>query len=189
MSDSEKHLMPGKRRGLSFHAVWPVLVCFCLVDSLAFAAPAGENAPRAAAIPWQGRVEEETPTVRMEKARESQIQELVQKIDTAIRQEDFALAEALLGALGRFLPEQSLTMRRMYAWLAVSSGQEETARQVYRQILERIEDDENAGLNLIILAVRAGQKEEAARILADMVRHHPDSPRLDAVRQILEGVR
>jgi thioredoxin-like negative regulator of GroEL len=80
-------------------------------------------------------------------------------------------------------------MGGLLAWRAVPPGPEERARQVYRQILERIEDDENAGLNLIILAVRAGQKEEAARILADMVRHHPDSPQLDAVRQILEGVR
>ncbi|MDR1350194.1 MAG: tetratricopeptide repeat protein [Zoogloeaceae bacterium] len=185
MSDSKKRPASGKRRGGLLH-VWTALVC--LAGGLA-AAQAQENAPRASPQMAVPAISMETSTYRMEKARESQIRELVQKIDTATRQGNFTLAETLLGALGRFLPEQSLTMLRMRAWLAVSSGQEETARQTYRQILERIENDENAGINLIILAARAGQEEEAARMLADMVRRHPDSPQLNALRQAFEGTR
>jgi predicted Zn-dependent protease len=143
-----------------------------------------QNAARADDRAGAGNRTEKGKTA-VQAPREAQIRELVQKVNAAIGRRDFALAEALLDALGRFLPEQSLTMLRMRAWLAISADRNEMAREYYRRILERIGDDENAGINLALLAARAGEKEEAARILADLARRHPDSPHLEGVRQAL----
>jgi predicted Zn-dependent protease len=178
------------RRTLPLRA-WPLLVC--LAGGLFRAAHAEENVPPANPVSLQidgkanarARAREGAATVRAESAHEAQVRDWVHRADTAIRQKDFGRAETLLDALGRFLPERSLTRLRMRAWLDLSSGRDAAARDAYLEILERIENDENAGINLAILEARAGQGKEAARILADLARRHPDSAQLRATRQAL----
>jgi hypothetical protein len=129
------------------------------------------------------------PGAPLKETREAQIHELVQRTAGAIRLSDFVQAEMWLTALHHFLPAQSLTLLRLRAWRALASGQEEEAGGLYRQILARLGDDENAGINLAILEARAGREEEAARILARLAGRFPDSPQLDAMRQALGAAR
>ncbi|MDR3157771.1 MAG: tetratricopeptide repeat protein [Zoogloeaceae bacterium] len=198
MSDSEKYAASDKRRGMSFRARLVLALVFVhLAGGLSCAARAQENAPlqnpsvtkaeSSLSInkKTNARVGEGESAAHAKKTREAQIRDLVRRVNAAILQEDFALAEGLLGTLGHFLPERSLTMLRIRAWLSFSSGQDAAAREAYLEILERIENDENAGINLAILATRAGQGKEAERILADLARRHPDSQQLRAVRQAL----
>jgi predicted Zn-dependent protease len=129
------------------------------------------------------------PGAPPKETREAQIHELAQKTAEAIRLGDFARAEPWLDALQRFLPAQSLTLLRLRAWHAFASGREEEAGRLYRRILARLGNDENAGINLAILEARAGREEEAARILARLSGRFPDSPRLDAMRQAIGSAR
>jgi predicted Zn-dependent protease len=130
-------------------------------------------------------VEKNGSAFRVEGTRDEQVRSLVRRTGAAIQAGKFGVAEALLESLEYFLPEQSLTVLRMRAWLDFSSGRDEAAIEAYQQILERVENDENAGINLAILVARAGDEEEAARILTNVSRHHPDSSQLAAVRRAL----
>jgi predicted Zn-dependent protease len=197
MSILERFLAPGARPGIwprAFACLFIGLSCAPHAEEGAVSAGSPQEAAQATPVMLDAprgnaartddlRVVKGKTAVR--EPREAQIRELAHKVNAAIAHGDHALAETLLGALGRFLPEESLTMLRLRAWLDVSAGRDEAAREGYRRILERVEDDENAGINLAILASRAGEEEEAARILASLVRRHPDSARLEAVRQAL----
>ena len=147
-----------------------------------------DDAPAAAVKDWLSTATAQPGTPPKE-TREAQIHELVQKTAGALRQGDFTQAKMWQAALEHFLPAQSLTLLRLSAWHALVSGQEEEAGRRYRQILARLDDDENAGINLAILEARAGREEEAARILARLAGRFPDSPRLDALRQALGVAR
>jgi Flp pilus assembly protein TadD len=118
--------------------------------------------------------------------REALLMELAHKVVEAIRQKNFALADTRIEAMQRLLPAQSITLMRLRAWYALSCGQENEARLLYRQILNRIGNDENAGINLVILEARAGRKAEAWKILSDLATLLPDSTRLQAVRQAFD---
>jgi|GEM_PF-4489839 Thioredoxin domain-containing protein len=128
-------------------------------------------------------------TVRPSTDHELVIMNLVHRCNEAIYNNNFAEAESQIKIMTQLLPDQSLTLLRMRAWYAVSSGDDSEARKLYRQMLDRTTNDENAGINLAILEARAGRVDEAKKILNNLANHHPDSEQLNAVRQAFGLVR
>lgn len=128
-------------------------------------------------------------TVRPATDHEVVVMNLVYRCNEAIRNNNLVDAEAQIKVMTQLLPSQSLTLLRMKAWYALSAGQEDEARQWYRQLLDRVANDENAGINLAILEARAGRVDEAKKILNSLANHTPDSEQLNTVRQAFGLVR
>jgi hypothetical protein len=121
--------------------------------------------------------------VRPEKASEAEIRRLTRKCNEALKNRDFLGAQEALQTLELLLPEKSLTLLRLRAWFAMSSGEDEAARDIYREILDRLFNDANSAINLAVLEARAGRVDEARRIISDFSNRLPDSERLKSVRQ------
>ncbi len=108
---------------------------------------------------------------------------IIHEFNESIRSGDFVAAQSKLNVLRALLPEKSLTLLRMRAWYAMSSGGNVEAKKLYRQLLGRITDDENAGINLAILEARDGRMDEALRILSDLSNRGVSSEHLDTVKK------
>jgi len=128
-------------------------------------------------------------TLRPSSDHEVLIMDLVYRCNEAIRNNNLPEADAQIKIMTQFLPKDSLTLLRMRAWYALAAKQDDEARLLYRQILARVADDENAGINLAILEARAGHVDEAKRILNDLANRNPDSERLTTVRQAFGLIR
>ncbi|MDR1530159.1 MAG: tetratricopeptide repeat protein [Burkholderiales bacterium] len=128
-------------------------------------------------------------TVRPSTNYEVLIMDFVYRFNEAIRNNNLIEAESQLRIMKQFLPEQSLTLLRMRAWYALSANQEAEARKLYRQLLDRVANDENAGINLAILEARSGRVDEAKKILNDLANRIPYSEQLNIVRQAFGLVR
>jgi tetratricopeptide (TPR) repeat protein len=128
-------------------------------------------------------------TVRPSTDHELVVMNLVYRCNEAIRSNNLAEAEAQIKIMMQLLPKQSLTLLRMRAWYALSAGQNDEARQLYRQLLDRATNDVNAGINLAILEARAGRVDDAKEILNDLANHTPDSEQLNTIRQAFGLVR
>lgn len=128
-------------------------------------------------------------TVRPATDHEVVVMNLVYRCNEAIRNNNLSEAEAQIKIMTQLLPAQSLTLLRMKAWYALSAGKDDEARQLYRQLLDRVVNDENAGINLAILEARAGRIDEAKQILNSLANHVPDSEQLNTVRQAFGLVR
>jgi Flp pilus assembly protein TadD len=116
---------------------------------------------------------------------ENELTHLAREINGAIRAGDFTGARVRLDRMEVVAPPQSLTLLRLRAWLAMSDGRLDEARRLYRQILNRLNDDENAGVNLAILEAQGGNRETALKILTGLSVRHPDSENIEAVRRML----
>ncbi|GHT90416.1 hypothetical protein FACS1894101_2890 [Betaproteobacteria bacterium] len=116
---------------------------------------------------------------------EAQVTLLADETNAAVRAGDFAAADAYLALLEEIVPPQSLTLWRLRAWTAFNAGRKSEARRYYKRILERLDHDENAGINLAILEVQDGNRELALRILTGLSIRHPDSENIRAIRQLL----
>lgn len=84
-------------------------------------------------------------------------------------------AQGLLKQLATRLPPESITLLRLNAWYRMQSGDQAQAMSLYRQIGERIPGDESAGINLALLHWKAGQQEEARRLIGALAERHPES--------------
>ncbi|GHT97611.1 hypothetical protein AGMMS49545_24050 [Betaproteobacteria bacterium] len=116
---------------------------------------------------------------------EAQVTLLADETNAAVHAGDFAAADAYLALLEEIVPPQSLTLWRLRAWTAFNAGRKSEARRYYKRILERLDHDENAGINLAILEVQDGNRELALRILTGLSIRHPDSENIRAIRQLL----
>jgi hypothetical protein len=128
-------------------------------------------------------VERPRDTVRPDTAGEKEIRRLVREFGETVRNGNIPAAQEALYAVELLLPEKSLTVLRLRAWLALSTGDDPMAGHLYREILERLVDDLDSSINLAIIEARGGRAEEARRIILDISRRLPDSERLKAVRQ------
>ncbi|MEN6585238.1 MAG: tetratricopeptide repeat protein [Sulfuricella sp.] len=84
-------------------------------------------------------------------------------------------AEAMLGQLAAHLPPESVTILRLRAWQALRNNDQSRAMTLYGQIVERLPDDESASINLAVLNWKAGQQDEARRIVGMLAERRPDS--------------
>ena len=121
--------------------------------------------------------------VRPERALDAEIRRLSRKCNEALQNGDTHTAQEIIASLSQHLPEESLTLLRLRAWFAMSTGDDEAARDFYRDILARLATDLNSAVNLAVLEARAGREDEARRIIRDISSRLPDSDRLRAVRQ------
>lgn len=111
-------------------------------------------------------------------------------LNAAVADQD---AEATANAIARLqtlLPAQSLTLLRARAWAAHGNGDYSEAERLYRTILDRVPDDEHAGVNLALLDARRGDMDDARARLDRMAARNSRSPQiaqalaeLDAARQ------
>ncbi|MDR2113334.1 MAG: hypothetical protein LBQ62_09585 [Candidatus Accumulibacter sp.] len=111
------------------------------------------------------------------------VREQIERIHEAIADGKLENAALQLEFLRKLLPDESVTLLRMRAWFALSSGQDEEARRLYRQLLYRLGGDENSGINLVALEARLGRNEEAARILSDLAISLPDSSKIRELKR------
>lgn len=121
--------------------------------------------------------------VRPEREEEAEVRHLAWLCNEALRNRDLYGARETLESLERLLPEKSLTLLRLRAWYAMSIGEDGKARELYREILRRLDDDANSAINLAVLEARAGRAEEARKIILDISGRLPDSERLKSARQ------
>lgn len=101
--------------------------------------------------------------------------QLTQAVKRAIQAGKNDEAQNLLQQLAMRLPRESITLLRLNAWHRMQSGDPAQAMVLYRQISERIPGDESAGINLALLHWKAGQPDEARRLIAALAERHPES--------------
>lgn len=110
------------------------------------------------------------------------------QLTQALGNDELERAQAHLTALESLLPAASIALLRARAWYFSKRQDTASARAIFRQILERLPGDENAGLNLAALEVQAGQPQRARSLLTAVLRQHPDSPAVQqAIARLTEG--
>lgn len=101
--------------------------------------------------------------------------QLTQAVRLAIQAGKNVEAQGLLRQLATRLPPESITLLRLNAWHRMQSGDAAQAMVLYRQITERLPGDESAGINLALLNWKAGQQDEARRLIGALAERHPES--------------
>ena len=118
-----------------------------------------------------------TPTVAStpEQWSAEESNQLTQAIKGAIQAGHNEETEKLLAQLGARLPPESITLLNLRAWYKLQSGHQAEAMSLYRQIVARIPGDETASINLALLHWKAGQQDEARRLINNLIERHPES--------------
>lgn len=138
------------------------------------------------------------PSARPEPVRVERIDEPEPGMDpqqriAAMRQAmadgDERLAARHLQALEEALPESSLTLLRVQAWWQRENDQPEQAIVLYQQVLERLPDDMDAGLNLAALYWQQQRADSALDILRELRQRHPESAQVERYWQIMRPGR
>ena len=83
------------------------------------------------------------------------------RLQTAVADKDATARQQAMENLRTLLPADSLTLLRAQAWNAHGSDELKLAEQYYRAILQRVPDDEYAGVNLALIEAHDGQLEQA----------------------------
>jgi len=138
-------------------------------------AMAATSAPAAAASIRVERRDDGTPAVPLDDAA---VLQATQAVEAAVAANDLPAAQAALAHLERALPASSLTLLRMRAWVAHGSHDMATAESLYRQIIERVPDDMNAGVNIALLDARRGDVGDARDRLTRLSARHVRSPQV-----------
>jgi tetratricopeptide (TPR) repeat protein len=115
---------------------------------------------------------------------DAQVQQAIARLNAAIAQGRYADARRDLDMVSARLPPDSLTLLRMRAWYAAQSGNGDP-ESLYRQILYRLPDDQNAGVNLALIRARAGDYAGARKLLDRAKTRDPESP---VVREALRTI-
>ncbi len=89
------------------------------------------------------------------------VQASMAQLQAAVANHDDAARDKSLDELQALLPADSLTLLRARAWAAHGSGNAEQAERYYRAILQRVPDDEHAGVNLALINAKRGDVSEA----------------------------
>ena len=89
---------------------------------------------------------------------------------------NYEQARSHLSKLQSKLPAQSITLLRMQAWYAVDTSDDDTARGLFLRILDRVPDDQNAGVNIALIEWRAKNYSAALARMDRLHQKYPDSP-------------
>lgn len=108
-------------------------------------------------------------------------------LDRALASKDKEATALHLHALSTQLPASSLTLIRAQAWAAHSLGDYDTAESRYRDILQRMPNDEQSGVNLALLEAARGDREAAQARLRRLVSHNGSSPLIAKAMDQLSG--
>lgn len=109
-------------------------------------------------------------------------------VEAAVAAGDDEGADDGLATLEGLLPAGSLTLLRMRAWVAHGRGGMVEAEQLYRQIIGRVPDDENAGVNIALLDARRGDVADARQRLMRLSGRTARSPLVDRALAELDGL-
>ena len=88
---------------------------------------------------------------------------------------NYEQARSHLGKLQSKLPAQSITLLRMEAWYAVDTSDDDAARGLFLRILDRVPDDQNAGVNIALIDWRAKRYSAALARIDRLHQLYPDS--------------
>lgn len=116
----------------------------------------------------------------------ARIPDALASLQRAVAQGDAAAIEQQLQALRQLLPADSLTLLRNEAWVAHNRGDLVTAEDRYRQILSRVPEDTQAGVNLALLEAGRGQTDVAQGRLLRLAAENGDS---SVIAQALAQIR
>ncbi|MGR4894110.1 tetratricopeptide repeat protein [Stenotrophomonas sp. LARHCG68] len=116
----------------------------------------------------------------------ARIPDVLALLQRAVAQGDAAAIEQQLQALRQLLPADSLTLLRNEAWVAHNRGDLVTAEDRYRQILLRVPEDTQAGVNLALLEAGRGQTDVAQGRLLRLAAENGDS---SIIAQALAQIR
>ncbi|MBD9536557.1 tetratricopeptide repeat protein [Stenotrophomonas sp. STM01] len=116
----------------------------------------------------------------------ARIPDALASLQRAVVQGDAATIEQQLQALRQLLPADSLTLLRNEAWVAHNRGDLVTAEDRYRQILSRVPEDTQAGVNLALLEAGRGQTDVAQGRLLRLAAENGDS---SIIAQALAQIR
>lgn len=103
-----------------------------------------------------------------------------------VASQDFAGARELTVRASQLLGEDTLSVLRMRAFLALQEGQTAEAGRLYRNVLERVPDDREASLNLAILEWQRGDAEAARARLLRLRTAHPGDAEINRYLSSLE---
>lgn len=112
---------------------------------------------------------------------------LLAALDNALAAHDAQASAQLLSTLGRQLPDSSLTLLRARAWAAHSQGDSNAADTHYRAVLQRLPDDEQAGVNLALLEAARGDGDAAQARLRRLASHNGQSPLITRAMEQIAG--
>ena len=116
-------------------------------------------------------------------------EQLTKAVTVAIQAGKTDEAQNLLKQLATRLPPESITLLRLDAWHSMQGGNPARAMVLYRQIVERMPDDESAGINLALLHWKSGQRDEARRLIGVLAERHPESNTVQKYNRELGAVR
>ncbi len=88
---------------------------------------------------------------------------------------NFEQAREYLAKLQAKLPAQSITLLRMQAWYSVDTSDDNAAREIFLRILDRVPDDQNAGVNIALIDWRANRFSAALARIDRLHQMYPDS--------------
>jgi len=126
--------------------------------------------------------------VSSEEAEANAVRAAMAALYAAVGDRDEAAAANAMAELDSLLPARSLTLLRARAWQAHGSGDLARAEQLYRQILERVPEDEHAGVNLALLEARMGDPEQARNRLERLAARNTRSAQVARARAELEAM-
>lgn len=88
---------------------------------------------------------------------------------------NYEQASSHLSKLQSKLPAQSITLLRMQAWYSVDTSDDDTARGLFLRIIDRVPDDQNAGVNIALIDWRAKRFSAALARIDRLYQIYPDS--------------
>lgn len=115
------------------------------------------------------------------------VQTAITAVERAMAADDTQAAAAALVHLEALLPKESLTLLRTQAWVAHASNDMQGAEQLYRQIIERMPDDANAGVNVALLDARRGEIDHARKRLQRLSGLYPRSTQVSRALSELDA--
>lgn len=118
-----------------------------------------------------------------------QIPALIKSLEAAVALGDAPAINAGLATLRSHLPGDSLTLLRTEAWVAHTRGELVAAEESYRQILARIANDEQAGVNLALLEAGRGEADAAQTRLRRLAAENGNSTLISRALAQLQGAR
>lgn len=119
----------------------------------------------------------------------TQIPTLIKSLEAAVALGDAPAIDAGLAMLRSQLPGDSLTLLRTEAWVAHTRGELVAAEESYRQILARIANDEQAGVNLALLEAGRGESDAAQTRLQRLAAKNGNSALISRALAQLQGNR
>lgn len=115
------------------------------------------------------------PAATTTRDSETAITQAIRTLQEAVAQKDDAAVALQLQRLRQLLPADSLTLLRNEAWIAHNQGDLLAAEERYRQILSRVPEDTQAGVNLALLEAARGQTDNAQTRLLRLAAENGES--------------